>query len=97
LEGRSVLYHDAWAVAGQGPGYTWSTDNPNARAGAEQIIRQPNYRCRFDYVFVGSWDTHPKAHARVQSAALAFDQPVDGVWPSDHFGVVVDLDVGKDG
>ncbi|HEY1748757.1 MAG TPA: endonuclease/exonuclease/phosphatase family protein [Xanthobacteraceae bacterium] len=97
LAGRSVLYHDAWAVAGQGPGYTWSADNPNARAGAEQIIRQPNYRCRFDYVFVGSWDAHPKAHARVQSAALIFDQPVDGLWPSDHFGVVADLDVGKDG
>jgi endonuclease/exonuclease/phosphatase family metal-dependent hydrolase len=97
LAGRSVLYHDAWAVAGQGPSYTWSADNPNARAGAEQIIRQPNYRCRFDYVFVGSWDAHPKAHARVQSAALIFDQPVDGLWPSDHFGVVADLDVGKDG
>jgi endonuclease/exonuclease/phosphatase family metal-dependent hydrolase len=97
LEGRSVLYRDAWAVAGQGPGYTWSVDNPNAKAGAEQIVRQPNTRERFDYVLVGSWDAHPKAYAHIQSAALAFDQPVDGVWPSDHFGVVVDLDVGRDG
>jgi endonuclease/exonuclease/phosphatase family metal-dependent hydrolase len=97
LEGRSVLYRDAWAVAGQGPGYTWSVDNPNAKAGAEQIVRQPNTRERFDYVLVGSWDAHPKAYAHIQSAALAFDQPVDGVWPSDHFGVVADLDVGKDG
>jgi endonuclease/exonuclease/phosphatase family metal-dependent hydrolase len=46
LEGRSVLYHDAWDVAGQGPGHTWSVDNPNAKAGAEQIVRQPNYRNR---------------------------------------------------
>jgi endonuclease/exonuclease/phosphatase family metal-dependent hydrolase len=96
LEGRSVLYRDAWAIAGQGPGYTWSSDNPNAKAGAEEIVRQPNYRERFDYVFVGSWDAHPKAHARVQSAALAFDQPIDGIWASDHYGVVVDLDIGKD-
>lgn len=96
LGGRSVLYHDAWAVAGEGPGYTWSTDNPNARAGAEQIVRQPNYRSRFDYVFIGSWEAHPKARARIQSAALAFDQLIDGVWASDHFGVVVDLDVEKD-
>jgi hypothetical protein len=31
----------------------------------------------------------------VQSAKLVFDQPIDGVWASDHFGVMVDLDVGK--
>jgi endonuclease/exonuclease/phosphatase family metal-dependent hydrolase len=97
LDGRSVLYRDTWAIAGQGPGYTWSIDNPNAKAGADQIVRQPNYRYRFDYVLVGSWDAHPKAHARAQSAALAFDQPIDGVWASDHFGVVVELDIGKDG
>jgi hypothetical protein len=70
-----------------------SNDNPNAKVGAEQIVRQPNYRQRFDYVFVGSWESHPKTHARVQSAALAFAQPIDGVWASDHFGVVVGLDM----
>lgn len=97
LDGRSVLYHDAWAIAGHGPGYTWSSDNPNARAGAEQIVGQPGYRSRFDYVFVGSWDAHPKTHARVLSAKLAFDEPIDGIWASDHFGVLVDLEVGTDG
>src|SRR5581483_7277625 len=85
LNGHSVHYHDAWAVAGHGPGYTWGIDNPNARAGAEQIVRQPGYRERFDYVFVGSWDAHPKARARILSAALAFEEPIDGVWASDHF------------
>lgn len=97
LGGRSVLYHDAWAVAGDGPGHTWSVDNPNAKAGAEQIVRQPGYRDRFDYVFIGSWDAHPKAHARVESAKLAFDRPVDGLWASDHFSLVVDLEIGRDG
>jgi hypothetical protein len=82
-------------VAGEGPGYTWSVDNPNARAGAELIVGQNNYRKRFDYVFVGGWDAHPKAYARVKTAALAFDRPVDGVWLSDHFGLVVDLEIGK--
>jgi endonuclease/exonuclease/phosphatase family metal-dependent hydrolase len=96
LAGRSVCYHDAWAVVGEGPGRTWTVDNPNARLGADQIIRQPGYRSRFDYVFVGSWEAHPKAHALVQTARLAFDQAIDGVWASDHFGVVVDLDVGRD-
>jgi endonuclease/exonuclease/phosphatase family metal-dependent hydrolase len=97
LNGHSVLYHDAWAVAGEGPGYTWSIDNPNARAGAEQIVGQPGHRSRFDYVFVGSWDAHPKAHARIESAELAFDRPIDGIWASDHFGLVVDLEVGRNG
>jgi endonuclease/exonuclease/phosphatase family metal-dependent hydrolase len=95
LNGRSVLYHDAWAIAGEGPGYTWSVDNPNARAGADQIVGQPGRHSRFDYVFVGSWDAHPKAHARVEAAHLAFHQPIDGIWASDHFGLVVDLDVGR--
>ena len=31
------------------------------------------------------------AHGHVRAATLAFDQPTDGVWPSDHFGVLVDL------
>ena len=95
LQGRSVLYHDAWSVAGEGPGYTWTVDNPNAAAGAEQIIGQPGHRSRFDYVFVGSWDAHPKAHARVKTASLAFDRPIDGIWASDHFGLVIDLEVGR--
>jgi hypothetical protein len=29
----------------------------------------------------------------VRAASLAFDQPVDGIWLSDHFGVVADLEV----
>jgi hypothetical protein len=32
----------------------------------------------------------------VRTARLAFDQAIDGVWASDHFGVVVDLEVGRD-
>jgi endonuclease/exonuclease/phosphatase family metal-dependent hydrolase len=95
LNGRSVFYHDAWALAGDGPGHTWTVDNPNARAGAEQIICQDGIRNRVDYVFVGGWDAHPKAQARVTSAKLAFDKPVNGRWASDHFGVVVDLEIRK--
>lgn len=97
LDGRGVRYHDAWRVAGEGPGYTWGDVNPGGKTGADQLIGQPGYRERFDYVLVGSWDAHPKAHAHVGSAALAFDKPIDGVWASDHFGVVVDLDVGMNG
>jgi endonuclease/exonuclease/phosphatase family metal-dependent hydrolase len=94
LAGRSAYYHDAWAVAGDGPGWTWSVDNPNAREVIDQIVRQPNHRRRIDYVLIGSWHAHPGAHCRVKSAELAFDTPVDGVWPSDHFGLAVDVETG---
>jgi endonuclease/exonuclease/phosphatase family metal-dependent hydrolase len=96
LGGRSVRYHDAWEVAGGGAGYTWSADNPNAASEIEMIVRQPHHRRRVDYIFVGSWDAHPKAACEIQAASLAFERPVDGVWASDHFGVVADLDIRAD-
>jgi endonuclease/exonuclease/phosphatase family metal-dependent hydrolase len=95
IAGRSVYYHDAWAVAGNGAGYTWTVDNPNASSVANQIVRQPNHRRRVDYVFVGSWDAHPHANCRIHREELAFNQPSDGIWASDHFGVLVNLEVDK--
>jgi endonuclease/exonuclease/phosphatase family metal-dependent hydrolase len=94
IGGRSVHYHDAWAVAGDGPGHTWTIDNPNAHSVIDQIIGQPEHRRRIDYVFVGSWHAHPHAHCHIRAATLAFDQPADGLWASDHFGVVADLEIG---
>jgi endonuclease/exonuclease/phosphatase family metal-dependent hydrolase len=91
--GRSACYHDAWAIAGQGSGHTWTDENPNAAAVMEQIIRQPRHRRRMDYVFVGSWHAHPQARAQVIGAELCFTTPEGGIWASDHFGVVVDLDI----
>lgn len=95
LAGQSVHYHDAWEVAGEGPGWTWDPSNPNAAAEIGQIVGQPNHRRRLDYVFVGGWDAHPGAHARVESARLLFAEPVDGVWLSDHFGVLVELEISR--
>jgi endonuclease/exonuclease/phosphatase family metal-dependent hydrolase len=82
-------------VAGAGPGYTWSADNPNTRSEIDKIVRQPNHRRRVDYVFVGSWHAHPKAYCRVCATKLVLDQPENGLWGSDHFGVLVDLEMGK--
>ena len=93
LNGRSVHYHDAWAVAGHGPGHTWTVDNPLAAAEIERVIGQPGHRRRIDYVFVGSAHAHPEAQARIVDARLIGDRPIDGVWLSDHAGVLVDLDV----
>jgi endonuclease/exonuclease/phosphatase family metal-dependent hydrolase len=94
LNGRSVQYHDAWTVAGAGAGHTWTHENPNATQDIEKLIRQPNHGRRIDYILVGTPHSHPDAFARVRSASLAFDKPTDGIWPSDHYGVVADLDIG---
>jgi endonuclease/exonuclease/phosphatase family metal-dependent hydrolase len=93
LDGRSVHYHDAWAVSGDGPGYTWSTDNPLAAAEIQILVRQPNHHRRIDYVFVGATHKHPEGRARIASAEIVLDRPIDGVWLSDHAGVLVELDV----
>jgi endonuclease/exonuclease/phosphatase family metal-dependent hydrolase len=92
LEGRSAYYHDAWAVAGEGSGFTWTVANPLAAAEIDQLIGQPRHRRRIDYVFVGSAHAHPTARARILHAELVGDAPVDDIWLSDHFGVLADLD-----
>jgi endonuclease/exonuclease/phosphatase family metal-dependent hydrolase len=99
LEGRSTFFHDAWDVAGEGPGYTWNPDNPLVSSLQEIIVRQPGgVRWRIDYVLVGfvQHGEHSGSCARIEQASLGFDQPVDGIWPSDHFGVVVDVELARD-
>jgi hypothetical protein len=49
-----------------------------------------------DYVFVGSWHAHPRARAEVRAATVVLNAAVDDVWPSDHYGLLVDLDVSVD-
>jgi endonuclease/exonuclease/phosphatase family metal-dependent hydrolase len=94
LGGRSVYYHDAWAVAGEGPGYTWTGDNPNTVPTIEAMAGPHEHHRRIGYVLVGGPQAHPRATCRVVEARLAFDKSDDGVWPSDHFGVVADLEIG---
>ena len=77
-----TVFHDAWEVAGVGPGHTWSNDNPYAALDLEPARR-------IDYVLAG-W---PRAGGagHVVSAALVGVDAVDGVVPSDHYGVVAEL------
>jgi endonuclease/exonuclease/phosphatase family metal-dependent hydrolase len=83
LAGRSVYFQDAWRVA-RAPerGATWDNRNPFAALSFE-----PDRR--IDYVFVGLPDADGRG--RVDAAALAFDTPTAGTYPSDHFGVVAEL------
>ncbi|GAA2069994.1 endonuclease/exonuclease/phosphatase family protein [Streptomyces albiaxialis] len=98
LSGRSTHFHDAWEVAGSGPGHTWTADNPLAAEDIGILVGQPGHRRRLDYVFIGSPHAHPDAFARVRAARLAFDEPsAEGVRASDHYGVVADLEVGRTG
>lgn len=88
LHGTSVCYEDAWQAAHAGePGHTFSPRNPLVRAGEMALERGR----RIDYVMVRCHDHGPTLD--VAACRLAFDQPVGGVWASDHFGLVADLEV----
>ncbi|MEX1104630.1 MAG: endonuclease/exonuclease/phosphatase family protein [Ilumatobacteraceae bacterium] len=78
----NLVLSDTWAHVGTGPGVTWRDDNPYQGSTA-----WPNRR--LDYVFV-SWP-RPKPLGNPVAAHLAGLENVDGVHPSDHAAVVVDL------
>jgi endonuclease/exonuclease/phosphatase family metal-dependent hydrolase len=89
LTGRAAVpvpkqvFHDAWEQAGDGgPGHTWSNANPYAALDLE-----PNRR--IDYVLSGWPREGGRGHAvRCQVVGT---EPVDGVVPSDHYGVLAEL------
>lgn len=86
LGGRRVFYQDAWATARPGEaGVTWARENPfRARMNWLRADR------RLDYIFV----TAPRRDGRgkIFDAQLVCDRPdADGVYPSDHCGVMADV------
>ena len=86
LDGMSVRYEDAWeAVHGDAPGLTFDPRNPLVRTGTMPLDRGR----RIDYVMVRSGTHGPTLD--VVSCELALAEPVDGVFGSDHFGVIAEL------
>jgi endonuclease/exonuclease/phosphatase family metal-dependent hydrolase len=86
LDGISVKYHDAWEVTHPGEaGHTFSPAN-----GIRSDRWRPRAGERIDYVMVRGGEHG--APLDVTDCELAFDQPVDGTWASDHFAVVADLE-----
>ena len=82
----SVCYRDAWeSVHSEDPGHTFTPRNPLV-AGGEWVLEVGR---RIDYVMVRCSDHGPTLD--VSSCERIFEKPVDGVWASDHFGVVADL------
>jgi len=83
IDGDSVYLQDAWRLAGDGgPGLTWSNRNPHAALDGE-----PDRR--IDYILSGF---HGRTLAgRPVGCHVVGTEPVEGVWPSDHFGVLAIL------
>jgi endonuclease/exonuclease/phosphatase family metal-dependent hydrolase len=91
LRGRSTSWTDAFAVAGEGTPYTWSTDNPYVAPFAAAVFAEPEHHRRIDYVLVGSPFTwRPRIAVRAARVVLKGDAQAA---PSDHWGVLADLDL----
>ncbi|MGE4610949.1 MAG: endonuclease/exonuclease/phosphatase family protein [Paracoccaceae bacterium] len=80
---EGLAFHDAWDFAG-GPtaGMTWDNTNP-------YVAQDFEADRRIDYIFVGL----PKAKGagHIVGCQLAGNQPVNDVYPSDHFAVLAEL------
>ena len=92
LQGRSTAWYDAWAVGGDGgPGHTWTSANPYVAPFAAAVFAQPVHARRIDYVLVGSpFRWRPRIVIRSCQVVLIGD---DQAAPSDHYGVLADLDL----
>jgi endonuclease/exonuclease/phosphatase family metal-dependent hydrolase len=92
LHGRDTAWYDAWTVAGDGsPGFTWTSDNPYVAPFAAAVFAQPVHHRRIDYVFVGSpfrW----RPRVVIRSCAVVLTGTADAA-PSDHYGVLAELDL----
>ena len=83
--GRSVYFADCFGVAGDGsPGYTYARSNRLAASAHE-----PNRR--IDYVFVRGPDRTLRGEPLF--ARVVFNQPTDGLFPTDHYGVLAEISI----
>ncbi|UCF98043.1 MAG: endonuclease/exonuclease/phosphatase family protein [Spirochaetaceae bacterium] len=88
---RAAGFRDAFAEAGDPPGYTWDgVENGNIqlqkRVFPKDFWLEPK-RERIDYIF------YRGPGFEVVSCQVVLDQPIGGLYPSDHFGVMADFEV----
>lgn len=78
----NMVFYDAVAMRATGDTSTWTERNPFSAIGLYG-------EKQLDHIF-SQW---PKAHGAGHpvAAAIIGDQPVDGIFGSDHFGVMADL------
>jgi endonuclease/exonuclease/phosphatase family metal-dependent hydrolase len=88
LDGMSVCYRDAWEhVHGADPGHTFTPTNPLVPTGNWPL----ELGRRIDYILVRCCIHGPTLD--IVDCRRMFDEPVGGVWATDHFGVAADLAV----
>jgi len=77
-----MVFYDAIAMRATGDTSTWTERNPFSEIGL-----LPDKQ--FDHIF-SHW---PKAHGAGHPlrAAVIGNEPIDGIFGSDHFGVTADL------
>ena len=80
-----LVFTDCWAAVGEGPGHTFSRQNPHASDALWP-------RRRVDYLMV-AWP-RPKPLGNPLQAQLVGVNPRHGILGSDHYGVLVELDTG---
>ena len=88
---RKAGFVDAFASAGNGSGNTWDEDrNSNIHVQGQEapgwIPWEPRNK-RIDYIFVRGQGLS------VKRAEVVLDQPLEGLYPSDHFGVMAEINV----
>jgi endonuclease/exonuclease/phosphatase family metal-dependent hydrolase len=87
LAGMSTAYRDCWeSVHGDEPGWTFEPTNPLTAKDEPGLDRGR----RIDYVLVRCAGHGPTL--AIADCRRVLDAPVGGVWPSDHYGVVADLE-----
>jgi endonuclease/exonuclease/phosphatase family metal-dependent hydrolase len=79
--GKSVYYADAYHLAGEGPHATFSKHNAFA-----EPWREPERR--IDYVYVRAPEFK---RGEPVYAARIMDQPMEGVYATDHYGVLAKI------
>jgi len=85
LDGLSVCYRNAWESAnpGEAPALTYTTESP--------LLRDWDWPFRsIDHILVRC-AAHGGPSLAVRSCSRFLDEPVDGVWASDHFGLLAEL------
>jgi endonuclease/exonuclease/phosphatase family metal-dependent hydrolase len=87
LNGTSVCYRDAWESTHPGePGHTFGVPENPLGADWDWPFR------RIDYILVRCGE-HGGPTLEITGCERIFDEPVDGTWASDHYGLRADLEL----
>jgi endonuclease/exonuclease/phosphatase family metal-dependent hydrolase len=93
LSDLSVCYRNAWASSHPGePGDTFTPESPAVK---KQVVkgmfpfRDWPYR-QIDYIFL-RFGAHGGEALDIAACDRIFDRPVEGVWATDHFGLIADF------